>query len=441
MVRAAYKYRRLTVGLTGASGPRRFRLPLTVRLAGLLVLAMSCAALAGTEVASAAGMSIGRADEAGKRVNTAFIDNASANVPGDVAVAANHIYWTTDDGIGRAKLNGIGIEPDFITGLGSTGGLTANDQYLYWGGTTIGRARVDGSDVQPNFMAPSGGADDVAASEQYLYWTSERGIGRANLDGTGADSTFIDTGVTVVPGSPQGVYPPTQLAVNSTRAFWVYSTYNLGTATSDIGRAKLDGSGVGVVLQGGGEHGSFFGPLAADDENVFYRVNSGLNDHEIRSFDARSLGAPSVCCSPWPTTADPTLNDDVGGVAVADGQVYWAHLAEFGLHCGVDEEQRKQNQHGRKVKFLVWFTPCEQVKVRASGRATIAGTDYKLKRTTTTLAPTESSLALSPVRKEQGPILAALKNGKSARADIKVQVTDTSGQSETFSYNVILARR
>ncbi len=370
-------------------------------------------------------------------MNRAFIDNAGTGAPGDIAVGGDHIYWVTGNAIGRANLNGLGVDPAFITGLNSPAGLTANDQYLYWGGASIGRARLDGTDVEPNFMTPSGGADDVAASEQYLYWTSDVGIGRANLDGTGADPKSIDTGVTVTSDSPEGVYPPTELAVNSTRAFWVYSTYHLGNATSDIGRANLDGSGVERVLTGGGLHGSYYGPLGADGSRVFYRVRSGLTDDEIRSFGA---DAPPPCSPSWTTTADPSVTDPFGGVAVDGGHVYWAHLAEGGLHCSLDATHRKQRQRGRKIQFEVWFEACEEVTHSRLGssegrrRALRPQADHCDGRPDGILARRQADTkgpARDPGRAQ----------GRSVgdRA-IELRFTDTSGNSSATSYDVRLTR-
>ena len=413
----------------------------TSQLASAVVLGMLSMVL--TTDRASADLSIGRANTDAKGLNSAFIDNAGTGTPGDVAVGGDHIYWVAGDAIGRANLDGLGVNPDFITGLGSVGGLTADGQYLYWGGASIGRARLDGTAVEPNFMTPSGGVDDVAARPPHLYWTSDAGIGRANLDGTEADPTFIDTGVTVTSASPEGVYPPTDLAVNNTRAFWVYSTYHLGDATSDIGRANLDGSGVERVMSSSPIfHGDSYGPLGADGSRVFFRVRSGLADDEIRSFRANfASGAATGCCSPsWPTTADPDVNDPFGGVAVAGGHVYWAHVAEGGLHCSLDTARREQRQRGRKIQFEVRFEACEQVRVRASGRAKVAGAHYKLKRIEATVGPTDSSLALKPTRKDRHEILVALKDGQPATAHIKLRITDTSGDSNATSYDVRLTR-
>ena len=177
-------------------------------------------ALVAVAAPASADVSIGRADIDGTELNRSFIDVAGTGTPGDVAVSDGHIYWVAGDSIGRSDLDGLNVDPDLITNLTSVKGLTANGGYLFWGGASIGRARLDGTDVRPNFMTP--GADDVAASERYLYWTSDVGIGRANLDGTGADPKFIDAGVTATTTSPMGVHPPTQLAIDGTRAFWVY---------------------------------------------------------------------------------------------------------------------------------------------------------------------------------------------------------------------------
>ena len=399
-----------------------------------LTALLTCAAPASGAV------SIGRANTDGQGMNRAFIDNAATGTPGDIAVAGDHIYWVSGNAIGRASLNGLDVDPAFIPGLNSPAGLTANDQYLYWGGASIGRADVDGRDVVPSFMTPSGGAEDVAASGQFLYWTSDVGIGRANLDGTDANPKFIDTGVNAgpPPAPVEGTYPPIQLAVNSSRAFWVYGTYHQGSATSDIGRANLDGSGVERVLTGGGLHGTYYGPLGADNVRVFFRTRSGLDDDEIRSFSADPA---TPCCAPsWPTVADPNGSDPFGGVAVADGHVYWAHVAEGGLNCSLDPTHSNQRQRGGKIRFRVWFEACEQVRVRASGRAKVAGVKHELRHTTATVAPADSSLVVKPKRKDRPEILAALKDGDTAHADIALRITDTSGNSSTMSYDVRLTR-
>ena len=68
----------------------------------------------------------------------------------------------------------------------------------------------------------------ASRADAYIYWTGSNGIGRANLDGTGANPSFIPEA-----SSPYGV------AVDSAHVYWA----NFETGTSTIGRANLDGTG------------------------------------------------------------------------------------------------------------------------------------------------------------------------------------------------------
>ena len=73
----------------------------------------------------------------------------------------------------------------------------------------------------------------------YVYWTNAgtSTIGRANVDGSGADQRFItDT------SSPQGF--PQGMAVDAGHIYWS----NAGAGTNAIARANLDGSGINPKL-------------------------------------------------------------------------------------------------------------------------------------------------------------------------------------------------
>lgn len=399
-----------------------------------------------------AEVSIGRASADGTAVNPVLINQAGGGAAGDIAVAGDRLYWLAGDSIARAGLDGSDVELEFITGLGSPSGLTAGGGYLYWGGPAIGRARLDGTGVEPSLMTPSGGARDVAANGQYVYWTSDVGIGRANLDGTGANPAFIDTGVhESTPEEPQLVSGPSQVAINRTRVFWVYEYSESGIPQYNaLGRANLDGSGAEYPFfeRGIGLHPERYGPLGADDSRVFFRFSSWgswpLGD-EINSVDANfASDSPTGCCSPsWPA------NDDggfAGGVAVERGQVYWAHEADRYLQCQTDSEDGDQRQRGRKIRFEVWLHECERVTVRASGPVEIAGERYRLKRKTTAVGPAlypgyPTRFAVRPKGKHRRKILAALKDGRVAYAQVRLEISDPSGNSRTTgAYEVRLAR-
>ena len=109
--------------------------------------------------------------------------------------------------------------------------------YIYWAnwwggpGTTIGRATVDGTQVNQSFIDGAHGPCGVAVDGKHIYWGNQvtDTIGRANLDGTGVDQSFI-TGIT-------GFNRPCSVAVDSAHIYWDESV-------SNIGRANLDGTGI-----------------------------------------------------------------------------------------------------------------------------------------------------------------------------------------------------
>src|ERR671932_420873 len=103
------------------------------------------------------------------------------------------------------------------------------DAFVYWansGTNSIGRANLDGTGADQSFITGANAPDGVAVDAAHIYWANRATIGRANLDGTGASQNFIPaalnpSGVAVL-GAP--VYGRTPAAV--------------------VGRANLDGTGV-----------------------------------------------------------------------------------------------------------------------------------------------------------------------------------------------------
>jgi hypothetical protein len=213
---------------------------------------------------------IGRANLDGTGVDQSFITGAIA--PQTVAVDAGHIYWT-DQGtcpnvcpdpqpnepeIGRANLDGTGVNVHFIPVTNHPYGVAVDANHLYWINaapctstcppTTIARANLDGTEVDLNFI--SGGRRirplSLAVDANHLYWGNgcspchlqhpSSAIARANLDGTGVDLRFI-----------RGVDDPTGVAVDANHVYWsdlhilIAGTDPTGTGT--IGRANLDGTG------------------------------------------------------------------------------------------------------------------------------------------------------------------------------------------------------
>jgi hypothetical protein len=69
-------------------------------------------------------------------------------------------------------------------------------RHLYWaniGTNTIGRASLDGTGADQGFISGAATPAGVAVDAGHVYWANDgtNTIGRANLDGTGADQIFI----------------------------------------------------------------------------------------------------------------------------------------------------------------------------------------------------------------------------------------------------------
>ena len=140
---------------------------------------------------------------------------------------ATHIYWAWASGgvgpqsgfIGRANLDGTGVERDFIGPIefGSNSALALDAAHVYWGaGGSFGRADLDGNAIAPEFVRAPG--HDLAVSDAQILFSGflasgtdiVYGIGRANVDGSGPDPLFISNLAT----------PPLGLALGPGRIYW-----------------------------------------------------------------------------------------------------------------------------------------------------------------------------------------------------------------------------
>jgi hypothetical protein len=106
--------------------------------------------------------------------------------------------------IGRANLDGTGVNKRFITGV-TNGfcGIAVVGGHIYWtNGGFVGRANLDGSGVNRRFIRTASGPCGVAVYQGHIYWGQSTGgfahpsttIGRANLEGSAVNNQFI-TGI------------------------------------------------------------------------------------------------------------------------------------------------------------------------------------------------------------------------------------------------------
>jgi virginiamycin B lyase len=207
-------------------------------------------AVAGVWVLIALALASPRADAAIGRatLDASEIDKSLIATPGtlplDVAVDDRHVYWSWADtdggppfGIGRADLDGTGIERTFIHDTGY-GGLAVSASHLYWADAnrrTLGRANLDGTGIDRQFISSAGERPfDVEVSDAHVYWAWDNGtafptlgwIGNATLNGDQADPDLI---------GPISLGSNRALALDAQHVYW--------GAGGDVLRANLDGTG------------------------------------------------------------------------------------------------------------------------------------------------------------------------------------------------------
>ncbi len=227
--------------------------------------------------------------------------------------AGGHMYWGTNSGdIGRANLDGTGVNRHFIRGAAvSLGGIAIYRHHIYWADTnrdTIGRANLDGTGVTPNFLSfpgspgthsPEFSPHDIAVGAGYIYWTNWSSfIGRAKLNRTHVDGSFI----------PVRYGSPGSLAMDAHHVYWTEMAFE---EPNTIGRANLNGTGVknGFIrsetspfhIAVGGSHIYWTTPTSAI-------VRANLDGTGVRpKFITSNRGQP-------------------GGITAKGGHVYWTAL-------------------------------------------------------------------------------------------------------------------
>jgi virginiamycin B lyase len=257
--------------------------------------------------------------------------------------------------------------------MGCWGWAAQADARVYWADQpagTIGRANLDGSGADPSFIAGASNPFGVAVDGRHVYWTNliTGSIGRASLDGSDANQSFI-----------AGASFPVGVAIDDGHIYWA----NNGTDT--IGRANLDGSGANQSFIAGATNP--FG-VAVDDGHVYW-TNSGTigranldGSGANQSFIAGAGAARGVAVDDghiyWTNSGTDTIGranlDGSGanqsfiagatnpfGVAVDDGHVYWADNGTIG--------RANLDGSGANQSFIAGATAPRGVAVDRTGRA------------------------------------------------------------------------
>jgi virginiamycin B lyase len=169
---------------------------------------------------------------------------------------------------------------------------------VYWtneAGGTIGRANLDGTNIDQSFITGANGSSGVAVDGAYLYWTTDLDgtVGRADLGGTNANPSFIPN-----------ANAPFAVAVDVTHVYWIHAG-SLGVA-----RADLDGTNANPSFIPG--LNARFG-VAVDVTHVYWT-----------NFGGGTIGRANLDG----TSADQSFITGAGGpsgIAVDGTYVYWVN--------------------------------------------------------------------------------------------------------------------
>jgi hypothetical protein len=283
------------------------------------------------------------------------------------ASADGYIFWSGYDSgksrVGRAGLDGSGINPELVGNIYYGAGVATDGSYVYWGESgsfpslaQIGRATVDGGDINHAFQqgatycgifgvdvlgsdlywlksdcsgrrinkaAKTGGqgsytepgAGSVSCGftvdANYVYWSEGHYIARApNVSPpVPPDKTWLDIGTG---------YGACDLAVDGSHIYWTHNAPEVpetGRADS-IGRASIDGSEASV------EHDFIVGtsffigssvPSGIDVDGAFIYWTQVPAGQVVGSIGRANLDGTGVDYDFIPNVFDPTSVDVEGG--------------------------------------------------------------------------------------------------------------------------------
>ena len=188
--------------------------------------------------------------------------------PGGITADEQFIYWTTriTGRIGRALPDGTGREDGFVTGVDQPSGIAVSDTHIYWSEPFrgyIGRANLDGTGVNRDFIETVSPASDLAVEGGYLYWAATNTVGRAGLDGSQVNRNFLGT-LEVAPAS---------ISIATSSEF-IFVGFEDGLGINQLSRARFDGSGFDRDFTR--IYPDRLSGLAASESFVYVAVRSGV---------------------------------------------------------------------------------------------------------------------------------------------------------------------
>ncbi len=256
----------------------------------------------------------------GRRIAVALAA-LSIMLPIAAARADAFVYWTVFGSAGnglvsRANTDGTSPNYTFLTHLFGAQAIAIDSTYLYWanGPQGIGRATLDGKTVDSNFIVAAFTATALAvdSTNGFIYWTNARTgtIGRAPLSGgtSGINNSLVDT-----------LGPPTGVAVDSVNGS-LYWTLNPGAGQGVIGRANLDGTSPNRTFVRG-----LFGAQGLTLDSTYIYWGNGPNQIGRVTLDGKSVLNPGFILGARISTPSGAPAGTSVGMAVDASYVYWVN--------------------------------------------------------------------------------------------------------------------
>jgi RHS repeat-associated protein len=230
----------------------------------------------------------------------------------DVLVTATYVYWTNlnTGSIGRANLDGTGVNQNFIAGIDAPSGIATDGTYLYWttGGLNdtygtggIGRALLDGTSRNNTFITGASKPIGLAVTNANIYWTNFNGstIGRAALNGTGVNQSFIQTNVNYLYG----------LEARGNYLYWTYFITGTAANGTNIGRADIGGTNINTAFITGTNAP---GGITSDSTYLYWANLTSIGRSKLdgtgvnQNYIGNTFPGPGTTASPVGIVADAT---------------------------------------------------------------------------------------------------------------------------------------
>jgi hypothetical protein len=403
-------------------------------VAAVLVFPLALAPRAEAFVYWTGSGAIGRANLDGTGVDESLID-LRRDDPASVAVDARHIYWIQADGIGRANLDGTGVDTEFIPGsidvdFAPGPALAVDENHIYWTenrfdastglyAAYIARAKIDGTGVKRDFIRSIGLVGGVAVDANYIYWREGTQVAVSFPGGAIGRAKIHGTNVDhdFIPTTPL-LTEGGGLAVDGEHVYWLDAVGDPNDWLPTIARANLDGTATSE---------SFIAvdpsvmDLAVDDAHVYWPNRTGIARANLdgttvdESFISRALGNRATSIA-----VDGRSDRKLAGTASA---------------------AKTQRQRGKRIVVKVKVKAKERLTAKARGKIKL-NPSYKLKPKAVEVAAGETkTLKLEPKKEAQAnKIAGALDEGERAKAKLTVTLTDQAGNSETETLRVRLKR-